>query len=112
MATCNCGNSSNDSELNKLSAVGADPPCTAEVHETVCVQAVVSIAPKVTVGTISTTCVGGPVIGACPGTPEEFCTFTVSQNICVDIPLDFEATATAVPAGIVCGTPGTGPCVA
>jgi hypothetical protein len=86
--------------------------CPSTVHETVCVQAEVSIAPMVTVGTIETFCVGGPVIGACPGTvsPTETCTFTVSQNICVQIPLAFSATAAAVPTGIVCGTPAVGAC--
>ena len=50
------------------------------------------------------------MIGPCPGTPVEECTFTVSQSICVQIPLTFSAAATAEPTGIVCGTPDVGPC--
>jgi hypothetical protein len=42
--------------------------------------------------------------------PTDSCTFTVSQNICVQVPLTFSANATATPTGIVCGTPATGPC--
>ncbi len=86
--------------------------CPSIVHETVCVQALVTITPNVVVGEIQSFCVGGPVIGACPGTPspEGECNFTVSQNICVQVPLAFSANATATPTGIVCGTPAVGPC--
>ena len=86
--------------------------CPAIVHETVCVQADVTITPNVDVGTIQSFCEVGPTIGACPGTPSptDTCVFTVSQNICVQVPLVFSATATAAPTGIVCGTPAVGPC--
>lgn len=86
--------------------------CPATVHETVCVQADVTINPHVAVGEIHSACVGAPIIGSCPGTPSptNSCVITVSQNICVDVPLTFSAAATAVPVGIVCGTPGTGLC--
>jgi len=86
--------------------------CPAVVNETVCVQADVSITPAVTVGDIISNCLGGPIIGACPGTssPTDSCTFTVSQNICVGVPLTFSAEAAAEPTGIICGTPTTGPC--
>lgn len=106
MSTCNCENE----DLNTKAAIEDGVPCPAEVHETVCVQAEVTITPAVDVGSITTTCVGGPVIGACPGTPAQSCTFVVSQNICVDVELDFSADATAVPHGIVCGTPSIGAC--
>ena len=75
-----------------------------------CVQADVTITPSVVVGIIESFCVEGPVIGVCPGTPVAACTFTVSQNICVQIPLTFSAAVVAVPTGIVCGTPSAGAC--
>lgn len=84
--------------------------CPAIVNETVCVQAEVTITPSVVVGTIESFCVGEPMIGPCPGTPAEECTFTVSQNICVQVPLTFSAMATVEPKGIVCGTPAVGAC--
>jgi hypothetical protein len=112
-----CGESSSqsvDSTNVIISNAQLDQPveCPAIVHETVCIQADVSISPSVVVGTIESFCVGGPVIGVCPGTPSptDECIFTVSQNICVQVPLTFSATATAIPSGIVCGTPGVGPC--
>ena len=84
--------------------------CPAIVNETVCVQAEVTITPRVVVGTIESFCVDGPIIGACPGTPVTECIFTVSQNICVQVPLTFSAMAAVVPNGIVCGTPEVGAC--
>ncbi|MEQ8201804.1 MAG: hypothetical protein ABRQ24_10340 [Syntrophomonadaceae bacterium] len=80
------------------------------VNEIVCVQADVTITPRVVVGEIESFCAGEPIIGECPGTPARECTFMVSQNICVEVPLAFSAVATAVPTGIVCGTPEVGEC--
>lgn len=84
--------------------------CPAIVHETVCVQANVTITPNVAVGAIQSFCVGEPIIGACPGEPVRECVFAVSQNICVQVPLTFSATAIAVPSGIVCSAPSAEPC--
>jgi hypothetical protein len=108
------GEDSNSQERIK-NMITTDPQehkCPTIVHETVCTQAEVTITPSVVVGTIETFCMGRPVIGACPGTlsPTDTCSFTVSQSICVQVPLTFSATAIAVPTGIVCGTPALGPC--
>ena len=84
--------------------------CPTTVHDTVCVDAEITITPTITLGEIRSYCVGDAEIGACPGIPSQSCTFNVRQEICVQIPLNFEANATATPIGIVCGTPGTGLC--
>jgi hypothetical protein len=86
--------------------------CPATVHETVCVQAEVTITPEVIVGEVSSFCLGNPFIGACPGTLSRTgtCIFNVSQRICVEVPLTFSAIANAVPRGIACGTPEIGVC--
>jgi len=84
------------------------------VHENVCVQGVVTITPSVVSGESKSFCLGNPIICSCPcGCHKQlhkFCTFVVSQNICVQIPLTFSATASAIPNGVACGTPGTGVC--
>lgn len=50
-------------------------------------------------------------IGCCEENhPKDHCTFIVSQNICVEIPLTFSASAAVVPKGVVCATPAVGPC--
>lgn len=85
--------------------------CPTTVSENVCLEALVTINPEVTVGEILTFCIGPAVIGPCPGAAVPSCSFEVSQNICVQVPLLFDAIATAEPIGIVCGTPTTSECV-
>lgn len=103
-----------DCDKKKFKAVSTlqneDAVCETTVHETVCVQGTVTITPTLTSGESTSFCIGNPVIGRCPGELQESCTFTVSQNICVQIPLTFSATASAVEDGIVCGEPDIGPC--
>lgn len=84
--------------------------CETTIHENVCVQATVTVEPDVQPGESRSFCLGNPIIGSCPGTLRENCVFTVSQNICVQIPLTFSANATAVPNGIVCNEVGIGDC--
>lgn len=102
---CDCKN-----EVTLLQDVLAQ--CPAVVNETVCVQALVTITPDVQTGEIRSFCVGNPMIGNCPGTPSTTgdCSFTVSQRICVQVPLTFSAGAVAEPTGIVCGMPDVGEC--
>jgi hypothetical protein len=86
-------------------------PCTRTFHENVCVQANVVITPVVTPGRTISRCIGDPRIGPCPGTPRRNCTFSVHQNICVEVPITFAANAVATPGGIVCGRPRPDGCV-
>lgn len=90
----------------------ATSDCSTIINETVCVQADITITPSVVVGTIEYFCVGGPKIGSCTGTPVEKCNFSVSQNICVQVPLTFSVDVDARPAGAACGTPSVGRCKA
>lgn len=84
--------------------------CSRTFHENVCVQANVVITPVVVPGPIRTFCLGDARIGPCEGTLQRHCTFSVSQRICVQVPITFTANAVATPGGIVCGTPLVGPC--
>ncbi len=85
--------------------------CDTIVNETVCLQGTVTITPEIdTTGESTSFCIGNPIIGSCEGILRPNCVFTVSQLICVQIPLSFSATATAAADGIVCGEPGIGPC--
>lgn len=117
---CGCG----DSNINHASSVNpnpstvvsgefshpSSPDCQTTVHENVCVQAQVTITPKVKALPSKVICQGKPKFKPCKGTPREHCTFTVSQKICVQIPLTFSATTTVDPKGIVCGKEECGPC--
>ncbi|MFV0516587.1 MAG: hypothetical protein ACK5MV_04260 [Aminipila sp.] len=84
--------------------------CETIVNERVCVQATVTVTPNVDSGPSTSFCLGNPVIGSCKGRLEPQCIFTVSQEICVEIPLTFSATATATENGLVCGGIDTQPC--
>lgn len=85
--------------------------CPAIVSEQVCIQADIKIFPKVKVGKIMTFC-DEPIFGKCARVTcsNEPCEFTVSRNICVQIPLIFSAETFVHPAGHVCGIPETAPC--
>jgi hypothetical protein len=85
-------------------------PCPTTVHENVCIGAQITINPLIDVGDIITTCTGDAFIGTCPGIPVPFCSFMVSQSICVQVPLIFHASVEATPVGITCGGPSTGGC--
>lgn len=85
-------------------------PCQATFNDTVCVNAEVRVRPEVTVGRVQTFCIGEAEIGECTGRRRPFCSFDVSQEICVQIPLTFGARVRAIPRGIVCGEPEVGPC--
>lgn len=103
--SCGC----EDSDISQRKPIDQ---CLTTVHETVCVQAEVTITPDVEIGDINFICVDGSIIGACRGKPplKNDCTFEVSQKICVEIPLTFSAKAIAVPKGVVCSTPKRGKC--
>ena len=109
---CGCDEKDIVAEPQPEERCGGMAKCPALVHDTVCVQADVTISPEINVGRIETFCVGRPVIGVCPGKvpPAKCCSFTVSQNIRVQVPLMFSAYAKATPTGIVCGMPGIGKC--
>lgn len=87
-----------------------DTVCETTVHEEVCVQGVVTIRPKVECVACKSYCIGNPMIGSCSGELKDKCRFTVSQKLCVEIPLIFSATSTAVEKGIVCTQAEIGPC--
>ena len=111
---CGCGSS----VLTSTKEISSDPfACTKSVTAEVCSQATVSLTPLVTPKTPIISCIDGPLINEpCPDIPgfEPFgetgkCTFTVSQVICVTIPLDFAVDVKADPSGGAYGpiVPGT-----
>lgn len=105
-----CNDSGNTERYDISPLRNEEQVCQTTVHETVCVQGTVTITPKVESGPSMSFCVDEPFIGGCPGELKSNCVFKVGQRICVQIPIKFSATATAVEDGIVCGTPQTGPC--
>lgn len=79
-------------------------------RETVCVP--VTVTPRATPGTATAICCGDPVISTteqCPGSRTS-CTFTISQNICIEIPISFGALIQTGTAVVQCGTVSETPC--
>jgi len=107
---CGCGNNNSmlvvpNRNSQILQQVGG---CTPTVSTEVCIEADVTVTPSVTAGDPVVNCIGDPFIGTCEDlgfTPSTngTCTFTVSQVLCVNIPLTFQAEAVAVEGDVACG---------
>lgn len=71
-------------------------PVTGYQKASVCVPVIVP--PFAHTGKTVTKCCGEPVIvpgeSPCPGKKNGTCAFTISQTICVEVPVSFGATAT------------------
>lgn len=79
-------------------------PTIAYQMSSVCVP--VTISPFAKAGVTSTKCCGMPVVTAgkrtCGGIKNGQCVFTISQNICVEVPVEFGATAEVDDAYVDC----------
>ena len=104
-----CPNCVNPGEIS-ATPLQNETGCQSTVNRTVCVQGTVTVTGNVVDGESQSFCVGEPLIGSCLGDLVESCDFIVSQNVCVQIPLTFSATASAVSDGLVCGASETGTC--
>lgn len=87
-------------------------PVCSEIHscestffqrETVCVP--VTVTPFANPGEAKATCCGKPIVtsqGSCSGTRRS-CTFTVTQTLCIEIPISFGAVIETGTATVQCG---------
>ena len=79
-----------------LNTIDGTCPATGFQKISVCVPVVVT--PFAHTGPTVTKCCGDPVVKAgdtpCPGKKNGVCAFTISQTICVEVPVNFGATAT------------------
>lgn len=93
MAECtNCANALN----TPIDTEDGSCPVTGYQKASVCVPVIVS--PFAHTGPTVTKCCGDPIIVSgekpCPGKKNGACAFTISQMICVEVPVNFGATAT------------------
>ncbi|MEB8647503.1 hypothetical protein P4388_24985 [Bacillus thuringiensis] len=101
-------------EKNSKQQQSNDSACTPNVSAEVCVEADITIIPTVEAGKPVVHCVGIPSFEACSEmgfTPSDSgnCNFTVSQVLCINIPISFGAETIAVPGKIACGNAFNGP---
>jgi|GEM_PF-686821 len=91
--------------------------CSTSAFQQVCVTTQVTVTPDVCCNAPIVTCIGDPsiVTGAaspCPGgvlSPTGSCSFFISQQLCVEIPVQFRATATCDTGQVFCFPPSTSP---
>ena len=83
-------------------------PCETTAFQTATVCVPVTVTPFAIAGTPTTFCCGDAIItqgpATCKGTVNGSCTFTITQNICISIPVLFGATATVGAPSVECGT--------
>lgn len=81
-------------------------PATAYQPATVCTN--VTVTPFANAGDTTTFCCGDPTIRpgtvACAGTRNGSCTFNITQDICVAVPVEFGADAVTGDTFVTCGT--------
>ncbi len=82
--------------------------CTALTYQSAAVSVPITVRPKVDTGKINTFCCGEPSIKPSPykiicSQSGGSCSFILTQNICIEIPIEFSAEATASCPYIECG---------
>jgi len=94
------------SDIIKLEA--EDQTCAAAAYQlaTVCVP--VTVTPFALVGPTVTKCCGDPVVtpgkNTCEGSKKGSCVFTITQDICVSVPVEFGAAAVSGDEYVTCVT--------
>ncbi|MEG0765181.1 MAG: hypothetical protein RR403_03970 [Pseudoflavonifractor sp.] len=86
--------------------VPVDQTCPAVGYQTASICVPVTVTPFAETGTTITKCCGAPFVAAgkntCGGTKNGVCTFTISQDICVAVPVSFGAVATVGDTYVSC----------
>lgn len=89
-----------------LSAENKSQTCPATEFQKVSVCVPVTIKPFAKAGVTETICCGNPVVKSgenkCNGSKNGTCTFTITQDICVKVPVEFGATSDVGDTFVVC----------
>lgn len=83
--------------------------CEVVGTQTVDLCVPVTVKPSAVVGITKVRCCGAAVItpgtNICPGVPSADCSFTISQKLCIEVPVEFNAEVTSGETHVGCGTP-------
>ncbi len=83
-----------------------DQTCPAVAYQSASVCVPVTVTPFASAGATYTQCCGDPVVtsghNTCGGTKKGSCVFTVSQELCVAVPVVFGATAQTGDTYVTC----------
>ena len=81
--------------------------CQAVGYQPVTVCLPITVTPFVNVGTSTTFCCGNPIItrgaATCSGIENGSCSFTISQNLCVAVPVEFGTRTSVGSLFVQCG---------
>lgn len=81
--------------------------CPAIGYQAASICVPVTVTPFAEAGVTKTKCCGDPIvtsgIAPCPGVKNGACAFTISQNICVSVPIAFGAEAVVGDTYVDCG---------
>ena len=85
----------NDFAATSIDSGEKNKTCPAVGFQKVNICVPVTVTPFALAGATKTTCCGDPVVVSgnkpCDGKKNEACTFTISQVICVEVPVEFGA---------------------
>lgn len=83
-----------------------EPGCTVNGQQLIDVSVPVTVKPFANVGRIITRCCGQPTITPgiddTRGIPDGECEFTISQRLCVEVPVEFGAAVETGPTHVLC----------
>ena len=80
--------------------------CSNTFYQTDLISVPVKVIPFAKAGPCTAVCCGSPVItsgDACQGESDQICEFTITQKICIKLPLHFGAAVAIDNAKIQCG---------
>lgn len=102
MSNCQC---EQNSEILQQEVVDQTCPRTGFQQASVCVP--VRVTPFANAMPTTTFCCGPATVApgstTCAGTVNGSCTFTITQNVCIAVPVVFGATARVGAPSVVCG---------
>ncbi|WP_326908589.1 hypothetical protein [Sedimentibacter sp. MB31-C6] len=111
---CLSGGGETETGLNVCGPVcGTVELCETTVFQTIGTCVPVTVTPFAEVGDIDVTCLGDATVSntPCIDTGVTSCTFYVSQNLCVEVPVSFGALGEPGETIVTCGEPNQEGCV-
>jgi len=92
---------------NKMEAARSTAPtCSTTGYQTASVCVPVTVIPFANVGEAITKCCGTPVVtmgkNSCEGPRNRTCVFTITQEICVEVPVEIGAVADTGEVNVAC----------
>ena len=86
--------------------VNESQTCPAVGYQSASICVAITVTPWAQAGATGTKCCGAPVVipvrGVCGGVKNGSCFFTISQDICVAVPVEFGAVATVGDSFVSC----------